>query len=571
MATQTNREIVHEYIKGVLNGKITAGKLVKDACRRHVDDLKQAKKKGWYFDEDRANRAINIARMLTLSSGEYNDMPFELEAFQMFITWCLFGWLRISDSMRRFRIAFISVASGNGKTPFAAFIVILCMAFDEPIEARAECYAVSTKDDQAKRVFDEVAAFRSKDPNLAELIEKYKNTMYVPLTGAKLELIGAEGTVDDGMIPHVAIVDELHRFRNHHRQTLDTIKAKMAKRRQPLLVYITTAGDETSEVWITEYNFARMVVERDNKIEADDLFVYIAQIDDKDDPLDEKNWEKANPMLPAGVVKIDGLRSMAARARVDPSQKNNFTRLNTNLRVTSKNKVITSELWASGNEALPDLTGLTSHGGLDWGWKEDIAALAYVFPLEPVEIEGTLKRRVAVKLRAWIPENGRRDLTMEPWHSWIHKDKCLEVTHGQVTDPQSIYGAIEEDGATFGIGTIAMDPNNCRAPGVHIETELGIPSFWFGQTCGKYNEPVQEFLDMLVEGRLVHGGNPLLAWSAMNLVLRKDGRGYRMPDKERSEEKIDPICAVIMALSEVMFAELGPQYGYYENNDVEAA
>jgi phage terminase large subunit-like protein len=551
MAKKTNRAIVQEYIDGVLRGRIVAGKLERAACQRHVDDLKRAKKKGWIFDEAKANRAIELARLLKLSSGEYNDMPFELEPFQMFIVWCLFGWCRVHDAMRRFRTAFISMASGNGKTPFAAFLVILGMAFDVPNEARAECYAVSTKDDQAKRVFDEVAAFRSKDPNLQQLIEQYKKSMYVPLTGAKLELIGAEGTVDDGMIPHIAVVDELHRFRKHHRPTLGTIKSKMAKRRQPLLVYITTAGDEQSEVWIAEYNFASMVVQRDNKVEADDLFVYI---DEKDDPLDEKNWPKANPMLAPGVVKIDGLRSMAARARVDPDAKNDFIRLNTNRRVTSLNKLITSELWASGNAPLPELSGLTCHGGLDWGWKDDIAALAYVFPLEPIEIQGTLKRRVAVKLRAWIPESGRRELTANPWADWIGGG-WLAVTHGQVTDPQSIYAAIEEDRETFGISTIAMDPNNCRAPGVYIETELGIPSFWFGQTCGKYNEAVQEFLDMLIEGRLIHDGNPLLAWCAMNLVLRKDSKGYRMPDKERSEEKIDPICATIMGLSEVMFAE----------------
>ena len=575
MAKKSNRQIVEAYIDGVLSGRRVAGKLEIAACQRHRDDLKNAKKKGLRFDEAKANRAIDLARCLRHFDGEWDGRPFELEPFQKFMVWCLFGWVRVSDDLRRFRTAFISLGSGNGKTPFAAYLLILGMLFDSPPEPRAECFAISTKETQAKRVFDDVAAFRSKLPSLIERIELYKKSMYAPSTGANLTIIGAEGTVDDGMRPHLVIVDELHWFRNHHRPTLDIIKSKMHKRRQPLLIYITTAGNEQSHVWIDEYNFARRVVERDNQIEADDLFVFIAQIDDDDDPFDEANWPKANPMLAPGVLKIDTIRSTAARAQVDPSEKNRFVRLLMNRRVTSKHKVITSEMWATGNAELPDLAGLTGHAGLDLGQKDDLAALAYAFPLEPLVIPATKdtpatsKRRIAVKVRCWVPADGKRDLTAEPWASWI-AGGYLEVTHGKVTDVEAIYRALEQDRESFGIRTIAMDPNNCQAPGVHIQTNIGIKSYWFGQFCGKYNEPVTELLTMLHEGRLIHGGNPLLAWCAMNLILKTDSKGYRMPDKERSEEKIDAVVASLMALSEVLYAEKDPQFNFYLTNDVEA-
>lgn len=567
MAAKSNCTIVDEYIAGVLSGRIVAGQLVRAACQRHVDDLKHGKKRGLRFDEEKANRAIDLARLFTHSSGEWDGRPFELEPFQKFIVWNLFGWLR-KDGLRRFRIAFLSFASGNGKTPFAAYLILLGMLFDDPPEPRAECYAVSTKESQARRVFDEVAAFRRKDSQLTEYIEQYKRSMYVPNTGATLSLIGAEGTVDDGLIPHIVVVDELHRFREHHRPTLGILKSKMGKRRQPLLVYITTAGDETSTVWIGEYNFARMVVERDNRVECDEEFVFIAEIDNADDPLDETVWAKGNPMLSAGVVKLADLHNKAARAKVDPTERNDFIRLRMNRRVTSRHKVITSEMWASGNAAVPDLAGLTAHGGLDMGQKDDLAALAYAFALDPIEVDGTKKRRMALVCRAWLPADGKRDLTSEPWSSWIDAG-VLQITPGRVTDPEAIYAQIEQDRQSFGIATIAMDPNNCQAPGMHIQNTIGITSFWFGQVPGRYNEPVTELLSMLHEGRLIHGGNPLLAWCAMNLVLRQDHRGYRMPDKERSDEKIDAIVAGLMAISEVMFGEKKPTY-FYEHNDVEA-
>ena len=70
----------------------------------------------------------------------------------------------------------------------------------------------------------------------------------------------------------------------------------------------------------------------------------------------------------------------------------------------------------------------------------------------------------------------------------------------------------------------------------------------------------------LHEGRIIHGNNDLLAWSACNVVLRYDVSGlYCMPSKARSHsrDKIDPIVAVTMALSEAMYAER-IESNYYE-------
>lgn len=554
----------------MIRGRIPAGKRLKAACQRYLDDLRNAKKKKIYFDEEKANRAIDFAPLLTLSTGEWNDQPLKLVPFQMFIVWNLFGWCRVSDGLRRFRRAFITMASGNAKSPLAAFLLLYCFAFDWPHEARAECFVVSTKQKQCRPVFDEIRRFRAKDKHLRKLIRELKTNLSIPSTGSKIEMLGAEGTVDDGMIPHVAVIDEIHRFKDHHRETLDTIKSKMGKRRQPLMIIITTAGDESSEVWEQEYAMAAKVVERGNRIEADDLFVFIAEIDDKDDPFDERCWPKANPMLEHGVVKLDQLRAAMAGAKIDPRQKNTNIRLRLNQMATSAVKAITSEMWSTGDKPLPDLAGLQCHAGGDLGWKDDLSALAYAFPLDPIEIGETLKRRIAVKLDVWIPEAGVRNLADEPWSSWI-RDGWLIPTPGKITDVDTMYATIARRQEEFGIATMAIDPNNAREFGLRIETDLGIDAFWFGQTCGKYNEPTRELLSMLHEGRLIHGGNPLLAWAALNLILKRDSRDYVMPDKKRAKDKIDPIVAVIMALSEVLFAEQQPVADYYETHDVESA
>ena len=52
----------------------------------------------------------------------------------------------------------------------------------------------------------------------------------------------------------------------------------------------------------------------------------------------------------------------------------------------------------------------------------------------------------------------------------------------------------------------------------------------------------------MMEGKIIHGGNPVLRWMAGNVVIDTDPAGNIKPTKERSPEKIDGIVAAIMAL-----------------------
>ena len=241
-----------------------------------------------------------------------------------------------------------------------------------------------------------------------------------------------------------------------------------------------------------------------------------------------------------------------------------FERYHLNRKTTSAVKLFPAELWANGNGPFPlDLDGRTCHGGFDWGWKDDLAALALVFPLDvqeetSIDEEGQehtdYRRRYACLVDCWIPEGTARDLSIEPWASWI-KQGFLRVTRGNTTDTAAIYGRVGRLCEQYAIQSIAMDPNNCREFGSRVEPEFGIEPFWFGQTHGKYNEPTRELLDALKQKRFFHGDNELLAWTAGNVVGSEDSREYVKPEKKRSREKIDPMCALIMGLSECLFAE----------------
>ena len=332
----------------------------------------------------------------------------------------------------------------------------------------------------------------------------------------------------------------------------------------------TTAGDENSLLWLEAYDVASQVVSRDSPVDIEDLFVFIAEIDDEDDEFDEVAWHKANPALRYGVVKIDYLRSQKAEAEIIPTKRNEFRRYHCNRFTTSYGKAITPELWATGAKDLPpddELVEMNCFLGFDWGWRDDLCALGYVWPLGPVKVGDEYRTRYAIACDVWVPKDGPRQLHLEPWARWI-EDGWLRVTMGDTTDTEMIYQRVVEQRENYYIRGMALDGSNAREFGTKCVNQLGMNVFEFPQNCTKYNGPTRELLMALREGRIIHGNNPLLAWTASNMTLHEDHKGYVMPNKQRSRDKIDPMVAIIMALSEAMYAEtLGGSY--YEDNELE--
>ena len=122
-------------------GEIIAGPHVRNACRRHLADLKRSD--GIWFDIDAASRAIGFfEEVLKLSEGQFEGLPFHVHPSQAFILGSVFGWKR-ADGRRRFRRAYIEQGKGNGKSPLAGGIGLYGMTADG--EAGAQIYAAAAK------------------------------------------------------------------------------------------------------------------------------------------------------------------------------------------------------------------------------------------------------------------------------------------------------------------------------------------------------------------------------------------------------------------------------------------
>jgi phage terminase large subunit-like protein len=54
---------------------------------------------------------------------------------------------------------------------------------------------------------------------------------------------------------------------------------------------------------------------------------------------------------------------------------------------------------------------------------------------------------------------------------------------------------------------------------------------------------------LVLQGKVRHGGHPVLRWMASNIAVRSDPNENIAPDKEKSSERIDGMVALVMAIS----------------------
>ena len=120
---------------------------------------------------------------------------------------------------------------GGGKSPLAAGILLLLFCFDNPVEARAECYTVATKSKQAKIIFEEAKRFVSRNKKLRSHIDSWKENLQIPSNGSKLEPLASESKSADGLLPHVVCADELHEWSPELVGLYDKLETAMHKRR----------------------------------------------------------------------------------------------------------------------------------------------------------------------------------------------------------------------------------------------------------------------------------------------------------------------------------------------------
>jgi phage terminase large subunit-like protein len=497
----------------------------------------RAVSEGCWFDITAAERVRTFFRQfLRHSKGEWAGKPFELLDWQwQRIVAPLFGWMR-ADGTRRFRRGYIEVPKKNGKsTLFSGFSLYLLAGDREP---GAEVYSAAVDRDQASIVYNEAANMVEFSPPLSSRLRVVRSTKRIAFhrTRSFYKALSADVPAKEGLNAHAVLVDELHAQKN--RELWDTLRYAGASRRQPLNLAVTTAGFDRLSICWEQHEYAQHVLT--GLIQDSAFFAFIAAAEPDDDWTDPEVWKKANPSF--GItVNADQFAEDCKEAQESPAKENSFRRYRLNQWTEQDVRWLNMEKWDACAGITADLDGKSCCGGLDLSSTTGLSAFVLVFPAD----DGSFDALVWF----WVPEEGarrreRRDRV--PYKQWI-RDEYIEATPGEAIDYERIRAKIKELGKRYRIESIAIDRWNATQLATQLDGD-GYEIAAFGQGYASMTWPTKKLEEVVLAGRLRHGGNPVLRWMAGNVSIEKDAADNWKPSKKKSRERIDGIVALIMGL-----------------------
>ncbi|WP_278455073.1 terminase large subunit [Sutterella wadsworthensis] len=494
--------------------------------------------------------------LLTHTKGELAGQRIKLEPWQVFILTTAFGWRRREDGGRRFRRVYIEVARGNGKSCLSSGVALYCLVADN--EPGAEVYSFATTRDQAKIVFGDAKRMAETNLPLRKRfgLEVLANALYVPSTGSTFQAKSAEGSTLDGLNTHLAVVDELHAHKT--RAVYDVVETSLGKRRSSLLWCITTAGFDTSGICYEVRTMSTRVLERQAVDETQFAIIYTAD--------EEDNWttlealEKANPNW--GVsVRPEMILSLLAKAKALPSAINNFKTKHLDIWCSASNAWMDMGAWAQCEDhslRLEDFEGERCIIGLDLGSKNDMTAKVKVFP---IETDGPT--RYAIFCDFYLPERAVENAVNSQYSGWA-EEGLLHVTPGAMTDLNVVEEDLREDLSRFNVEAVVYDPWQATQMATTL-SEDDAPMVECRMTVQNMSDPMKSVEALVLDRRLLHDGNPILTWMMGNVVAKLDAKDNIFPRKERYEQKIDGVIALIMAMGNALADDNDDFKGFVES------
>lgn len=493
-----------------------------------------------HYDKAKADRAVTFIENLCHTKGKWSGKRFWLLPWQEQLIRDIFGIVK-PDGNRQFRTAFVEICKKVGKSELAAAIALYLLYADN--EPSAEVYGAAADRQQASIVFDVARQMVEMSPALMKRSKLMAATKRIVNYGNAgfYQVLSAEVGSKHGFSISGLVFDEIHTQPN--RQLYDVLtKGSSDARQNPLHFIITTAGTDRHSIAYELHTKAIDILEG-RRVDPT-FYPVVYGLKDGEDWEDEANWYKVNPSL-GYTVDIERLRDAYREAKQNPADELTFKWLRMNMWVSSTTAWIPDAVFMKGNEEIDSdsLKGRECYAGLDLSSTGDITALVLMFPPRDVD------EKYILLPFFWVPEETipqRVRSASVPYDVWEKQGHIL-ATEGNVIHYDFIEHFIEELGEKYHILEIAFDRWGATQMVQDLEG-MGFTVVPFGQGYSSMSAPTKEFYKILMEGRMVHGGNPVLRWMAGNVVIDTDPAGNIKVTKARSKEKIDGIVAAIMAL-----------------------
>ena len=478
----------------------------------------------------RAARIIEfIERYCLVPDGAQVGQPLVLAEFQK-------QFIRdVYDNPHGTRRAILSVARKNGKSGLIAGLLLAHLVGPEA-KQNAQIVSGAMSRDQAALVFNLASKMVQLSPKLSaivRIIPSGKRLLGLPLN-TEYKALAADGKTAHGLSPVLAILDEIGQVRGPQSDFIDAITTSQGAHEAPLLIAISTAAANDADLLSTWIDDAR--ASQDKRIVC-----HVYEAPAGCDLLDESAWRAANPAL--GTFRsLDDLREQLTQAQRMPSMENSARNLLLNCRVSTFSPFISPDVWKSCGAICKPITDGPVFAGLDLSARLDLTAMVIV---------GLVDEVWHVVPYFWCPESGIEDRSLRdraPYSTWARQG-LLRTTPGASVDYEHVAADIAEILSDLDVRGVAFD--RWRIDLLKKEFDrLGVdlPLVEHGQGFRDMSVALDALEAELLNGRIAHGGNPVLTMCAANAVVTKDPAGGRKLDKAKATGRIDGLQALAMSM-----------------------
>lgn len=535
-----------EYYEQIQNGKVT----VCDKIRKwykYLSDKVINPTDGYHYEAKRGNHIIEfVENYCRHSKGKMGGQLVRLELWEKAWLAATFGFVD-DDGIRQYNLSVLIIGKKNGKSLLASAVGLYMLIGDG--EPGPEVYAVATKRDQAKIIWQEAKRMVRKSETLLKRIKPLLNELSSEdYNCGVFKPLASDSDTLDGLNVHCCLMDEVHQWKNG-RQLYDIMADGTIGRDQPLILVTTTAGKIREDIYDEIYDDAVRTTNGlfDDVGYKDEHSLYIIYELDKREEWEKPDcWEKANPGL--GTIKNrNALASKVKKAQANPSLVRNLVCKEFNIAETS------TESWLNfeelNNETKFDVKELRPTygiGGADLSSTTDLTAAKMLFRVPDNE-------NIFVLSMYWIPADLVEKKVTEdkiPYDKWIEQG-FMRTCPGNKIDASVVTAWYQElqDEYDIYLWKEGYDAWSAQMWVNQMIDAFG-PTVMEAVHQGKktLSAPMKALKADLVKKKIIYNNNPIDKWCLANTAIDEDRNGNIQPIKtSKSTRRIDGTAALLDA------------------------
>lgn len=435
------------------------------------------------------------------------------------------------------RRAILSFGRKNGKTTLAAVLLLVHLVGPE-FKRNSQLYSAAQSRDQASLLFNLAVKMVRLNQDLADniVIRETVKQLLCPDHGTRYAALSADASTNLGLSPIFIVHDELGQARGPRQPLYEALETATGAQENPLSIIISTQSPNDSDLL--------SILIDDALTNADKrTVVSLYSAPPKMDPFSIKAIKMSNPAY-GDFLNADEVKAMAEDARRMPAREAEYRNYILNQRIDATAPFVSQAVW-DRNNAVPSHMGQL-WGGLDLSTTTDLTAFVMVSPHDG---------KFGVESVFWLPEDGlleRSRVDRVTYDLW-HEQEFIKTTPGSSIEYEFVAQYLAQVIQERDVRKIAFDRWNMR----HLRpwlikaglSEAIIASTFvdFGQGFQSMGPAIRTLEGLLSNGKLEHGGNPVLTMCAANAVIKMDEAGSKKLDKKRSRGRIDGVVALAMA------------------------